>query len=123
PAATRRGSERVAARARARPFGARTVGAVGGELFLADSGGSTVGRGVGLYWRFEKAIRLSESRVDPTVGATGAIYAIRRDLLDPIPDDTILDDVLIPMRIVRLGYRVVFEPAARAHDRPAAAAR
>jgi len=112
-----------AVRALVRRFADRTVGAVGGELILADSAGSTVGRGLGLYWRFEKSIRLSESRVDSTVGATGAIYAIRRDLFDPIPDDTILDDVLIPMRIVRLGYRVVFEPAARAHDRPAAAAR
>jgi len=57
------------------------------------------------------------------VGATGAIYAIRRDLFDPIPDDTILDDVLIPMRIVRQGYRVVFEPSALAYDRPASVAR
>jgi cellulose synthase/poly-beta-1,6-N-acetylglucosamine synthase-like glycosyltransferase len=50
------------------------------------------------------------------VGATGAIYGIRRELFEPIPDDTILDDVLIPLRIVRRGYRVVFEPRAMAYD-------
>jgi len=106
-----------------RPFADPRVGAVGGELVLArDPATTPVGRGVGVYWRLEKSIRLSESLVDSTVGATGAIYAIRRDLFDPIPDDTILDDVLIPMRIVRFGYRVLFEPAARAYDRPATSA-
>jgi len=56
------------------------------------------------------------------VGATGAVYAIRRELFEPIPEDTLLDDVLIPLRIVRRGYRVLFEPAARAWDRVAASA-
>jgi hypothetical protein len=54
--------------------------------------------------------------VASTVGVTGAVYAIRRDLFEPVPEDTILDDVLIPLRIVRRGYRVLFEPAARATD-------
>ena len=79
-------------------------------------GGATIGKGACFYWRYEKFIRRSESRTNSTVGATGAIYAIRRTLFEPIPDDTMLDDVLIPLRIVRRGYRVVFEPAARAYD-------
>ena len=113
-----------AIRALVRRFDDQRVGAAGGELILVDDTGTTpVGKGVGLYWKFEKSIRLCESLVDSTVGVTGAIYAIRRNLFDPIPADTILDDVLIPMRIVRRGYRVVFEPAARAYDRPASAAR
>src|SRR6267143_1508543 len=116
--------EAGALRALVRRFADRRVGAASGELILTGDPVTTpVGKGVGLYWRFEKAIRLCESRVDSTVGATGAIYAIRRDLFDPIPEDTILDDVVIPIRIVRLGYRVVFEPAARAYDRPARAGR
>jgi cellulose synthase/poly-beta-1,6-N-acetylglucosamine synthase-like glycosyltransferase len=60
-----------------------------------------------------------ESVVDSTVGVTGAIYALRRELFEPIPDDTLLDDVLIPMRIVRRGYRVLFEGSALAWDRAA----
>jgi len=103
-----------------RPFGDPAVGAVSGRLILADRPEATpVSRGVGLYWRCETAIRESESRVDSTVGVTGAVYAMRRDLFEPIPGDTILDDVLIPMRIARRGYRVVFEAGARAWDRPA----
>jgi len=105
------------------PFADAGVGAVSGELILTAGGDATrVGEGVSVYWRYEKFIRRHESLADSTVGATGAIYAIRRALFVPIPPDTILDDVLIPMTIARRGYRVVFEAAARAYDRPAATA-
>ena len=93
------------------------VGAVSGELVLLDGPSrSEVGKGVDFYWRYEKFMRLHESRVGSTVGATGAIYALRRVLFRPIPEATILDDVLIPMQVARLGYRVLFEPRARAYD-------
>jgi cellulose synthase/poly-beta-1,6-N-acetylglucosamine synthase-like glycosyltransferase len=103
-------------------FADPAVGAVSGELMLS-AGAGTAGQGAAVYWRYEKFIRESEGRADSTVGATGAIYAIRRELFAPIPDDTILDDVLIPLRIVRQGYRVVFEPGARAYDAASATAR
>jgi len=105
-------------RALVAPFADPKVGAVSGELILThDRGRDAVGRGVGLYWRYEKFIRRHESRVDSTVGATGAVYAIRRELFETIPDDTLLDDVLLPLRVSRRGYRVLFEPMARAYDR------
>jgi len=80
---------------------------------------STITDGVGLYWRYEKQIRRDESATGSVVGATGAIYAMRRSLWQPLPPDTILDDVLTPMRIVMAGYRVVFEERACAFDRTA----
>jgi poly-beta-1,6-N-acetyl-D-glucosamine synthase len=110
--------DRAALRALVAPFADPEVGAVSGELCLEArrDEGSAVGAGVGSYWRYEKLIRRAESLVDSTVGATGAIYAIRRHLFAPIPETTILDDVLIPMSIARSGYRILFEPAARAYD-------
>jgi len=111
-------------------FADAKVGAVSGELVLTGGDKATDGsnagagngspngsmEGVGFYWRYEKFIRLNESRVDSTVGVTGALYAVRRELFEPIPVDTILDDVLIPMQIVRKGYRVLFESGALASE-------
>jgi biofilm PGA synthesis N-glycosyltransferase PgaC len=81
---------------------------------------STIADGVGLYWKYEKQMRRLESRIGSTLGATGAIYAVRRALYQPLPADTILDDVLTPMRVVLAGYRVVFNDRAGAFDRAAA---
>src|SRR5262249_40841617 len=83
---------------------------------------SAVGEGVGLYWRHEKWLRRLESRIGSTLGATGAIYAMRRALWQPLPAATLLDDVLAPMRVVLAGRRVVFDDRARAFDRVAASA-
>jgi poly-beta-1,6-N-acetyl-D-glucosamine synthase len=80
---------------------------------------STIADGVGLYWRYEKRLRRLESTIGSTLGATGAIYALRRALYRPLPPETILDDVLTPMRAVLDGYRVVFNEQAYAFDRAA----
>ncbi len=80
---------------------------------------STIADGIGLYWKYEKDLRRLESAIGSTLGATGAIYAMRRALFRPLPADTILDDVLTPMRVVLAGYRVVFNERARAFDRAA----
>jgi cellulose synthase/poly-beta-1,6-N-acetylglucosamine synthase-like glycosyltransferase len=77
---------------------------------------STIADGIGLYWRYEKTLRRLETTVGSTLGATGAIYALRRSLWRPLPPDTLLDDVLAPMRAVLAGRRVVFEERATAYD-------
>jgi cellulose synthase/poly-beta-1,6-N-acetylglucosamine synthase-like glycosyltransferase len=105
-------------------FADPSAGAVSGELNLSTGRtAAAAAHGTAFYWRYEKFIRSTEGRADSTIGATGAIYAIRRDLFEPIPEDTILDDVLIPLQIVRRGYRVLFEPDARAYDRAPSTAR
>jgi cellulose synthase/poly-beta-1,6-N-acetylglucosamine synthase-like glycosyltransferase len=96
-----------------------SVGGVSGELMLdAETGGGStdIGEGLGGYWRYEKWLRRHESAVGSTMGATGAIYALRRALWRPLPADTILDDVLAPMRAVLAASRVVFSSDALAFD-------
>src|SRR5262249_19032768 len=106
------------------PFRDPRVGVVSGELlFKSSESGSTIAEGLGLYWNYEKSIRRDESAVHSTLGATGAIYAIRRATWTPLPAETILDDVLTPMRAVLAGYRSVFNGRAHAFDRPSANAK
>lgn len=94
------------------------VGAASGELMLeADNG---YGRGVDAYWRYEKMIRRLESASGSLVGATGALYAARRQAIAPVPPGVVLDDMWIPLGIAAAGYRVVFVPQALAYDRATA---
>jgi cellulose synthase/poly-beta-1,6-N-acetylglucosamine synthase-like glycosyltransferase len=96
------------------------VGGATGELVLdceqPDSMQAGVREGIGLYWKYEKWMRRNESRVWSTLGATGAIYALRRTCWTPLPPATLLDDVLEPMRAVLKGCRIVFEERAIAYD-------
>ncbi|MEZ0385525.1 MAG: glycosyltransferase family 2 protein [Verrucomicrobium sp.] len=96
-------------------FADPAVGAVSGALEIAGSaeGG---GQGVDLYWKLEKKLREWEGKFSSVVGCTGAIYALRRQLYQPIPTDTLLDDVVIPMQAVMQGSRVSFAPTAVAFD-------
>jgi cellulose synthase/poly-beta-1,6-N-acetylglucosamine synthase-like glycosyltransferase len=95
-------------------FADETVGCVGGELVLeGDAPG-------GAYWTYEAALRRWESQAGSTIGVSGALYALRRELWRSLDDETILDDVLAPMRVRLAKKRVVLEPLAKAFDRTAA---
>jgi poly-beta-1,6-N-acetyl-D-glucosamine synthase len=92
------------------------IGCVSGELMLGDAATGEIQKGIGLYWQVEKRLRELESASGSTVGATGALYAVRRELLATVPEGTILDDVFLPMQVVRQGKRAVFDSRAQAWD-------
>jgi cellulose synthase/poly-beta-1,6-N-acetylglucosamine synthase-like glycosyltransferase len=93
------------------------VGAASGELVILDGETAAEAR-VGLYWRFESWIRRSLSRVDSMLGATGPIYALRRELAVDVPPECLLDDMYLPLAAFRKGFRLVQEPEAVAWDYP-----
>ena len=97
-------------------FSDPTVGCVSGELIFYQESNPTLEVEMGAYWKYEKTVRRLESATGSVMGATGAIYAIRRRLYRPVPEAVILDDVLIPMQVVEQGFRVVFDSAAVAYD-------
>jgi cellulose synthase/poly-beta-1,6-N-acetylglucosamine synthase-like glycosyltransferase len=111
-----------ALRALVRNFADPRVGGVSGDVRL-EGERAAFGRSEDLYYRYERALQHAESLVGSMVGADGALYAIRRRLLVPAAEDTILDDMAIPMAVVRAGQRVVFEPSALAHERGSDSAR
>ncbi|HEX9085781.1 MAG TPA: glycosyltransferase family 2 protein, partial [Gemmatimonadaceae bacterium] len=100
------------------PFEDPAVGAVTGRL-VVNRGELASVEGVRLYWGLETRLRQAESRTGSVVGATGAIYGIRRPLFPGIPANLILDDVFVPLRIAMTGWRVVMATGAVAYDAPA----
>ncbi|MGC1644546.1 MAG: glycosyltransferase [Candidatus Sulfotelmatobacter sp.] len=107
-----------AVRRLAENFADPDVGCASGELMLGDASGGDSGQGLGFYWRMEKQVRKLEAASGSVVGATGALYEVRRELLTRVPPGTILDDVYLPMQVVRQGKRVILDVRARAWDNP-----
>lgn len=99
-------------------FSDPSIGAVSGELEFEQDDGTPFAEGIGAYWLYEKFIRNREALTGSVVGVTGALYAIRRQCFNPIPAETILDDVAIPMLAAMQGWRVSFESGAMAYDAP-----
>jgi poly-beta-1,6-N-acetyl-D-glucosamine synthase len=86
------------------------VACVSGNLVLRGEAGS------GAYWRYENWIRKQEASFRGMVGVTGPIYAIRRADMRPLPEDVILDDMWVPMRLRLAGRRILFAEEAIAYD-------
>jgi biofilm PGA synthesis N-glycosyltransferase PgaC len=97
-------------------FADPAVGVASGYLVIRS--GDIEERNVGLYWRYERWIRGNLSRIDSTLGTTGAFYGIRRHLFRPMPPETLLDDVWVPMGAFFAGYRIIIDEQARMYDEP-----
>jgi cellulose synthase/poly-beta-1,6-N-acetylglucosamine synthase-like glycosyltransferase len=107
-----------AIRALVRRFADPRVGVACGQLLLTDP---ATGRNAdGVYWKYENFLKRCEARLGALLGANGAIYALRRARYVPIPDNTIVDDFLIPL-VARLRHRctIVYEPGAIAREQTA----
>ena len=91
------------------------IGAVSGELVLSEDSSLEAGN-FGLYWRYEKSIRINESRLFSTTGVTGALYAIRREDFTPNALGTLLDDFETPISLLKQGKRTIYVSGAFAFD-------
>ncbi len=112
-----------ALRALVAPFADPEVGGVAGDQrYLPAAGGSADAQGERSYWDFDRRVKLAESRAGSTVAATGAIYAVRRELFEPvIPGVT--DDFITSTAVIARGRRLVFVPDAVAWEPVAASNR
>ena len=105
-----------------RNFADPEVGAVSGDVTLIGER-AALARSEDLYYVYERWVQQAESDIGSMIGADGALYAIRRELFTPPAPDTVLDDMAIPMAVVRAGRRVVFEANARAFEQGSESAR
>lgn len=93
------------------------VGVASGELVITRGDRHEHAR-IGLYVRYEEWLRKQISKVGSVPGATGAVYAMRRELAVPLPEGILLDDVYQPLAAYFQGYRVILEGSAVAYDYP-----
>jgi len=102
--------ERNCIRNLVRHFADPRVGAVSGEEIRVVAPGTDPG-GESIYWRYESAVKLLESRLNCSLGGNGGVLAVRRSLFHP-KKQSIVEDFQIPMEIRFKGYRVVYDPEA-----------
>jgi cellulose synthase/poly-beta-1,6-N-acetylglucosamine synthase-like glycosyltransferase len=97
-----------------RNFADPDVAYVCGRLVLEAADGSNR---EGLYWRYELVQREAESRLGSVTGGNGSIYAVRRsDYVEVDPKWG--HDLSFPYRMVQAGRRAVYEPLAKAFEKP-----
>ena len=106
--------EPEAVRRLVRHFEDPTVGAVCGQLRLYNPTKAEYEEST--YWTYESLIKFYEGKRGAVMGANGGLYAIRRSLFEALPASTIVDDFVIPMRILDQGFKVLYEPLAVAHE-------
>jgi poly-beta-1,6-N-acetyl-D-glucosamine synthase len=92
-------------------FSNEKIGCVCGNLQLINSDVGEID-GESTYWKYEKWIKTRESKLGVVVGANGAIFAVRRNLFELMPSNTINDDFHISMKIFEKGYDIVFSKNA-----------
>ena len=87
------------------------VGAVTGDVRL-QCGDLDFAEGESFYYRLERQLQCDETSLGSTMGVDGGMYVIRRELFQPIPTDTVLDDFLISMNVIRAGRQIIYDPEA-----------
>jgi cellulose synthase/poly-beta-1,6-N-acetylglucosamine synthase-like glycosyltransferase len=94
-----------------------SIGFVTGRTRYVAKHGSLVAESAGIYTKLEVLIKRLESDIGSCVGADGTIFAIRKNLFQPLPNHSI-NDFVIPLQIVRKGYRGIFEEKAFCIEKP-----
>ena len=96
-------------------FATPKVGCVAGEKRIAvQAKDNAASGGEGLYWKYESALKKLDARLYSAVGAAGELFAIRRELFEEMPADTLLDDFILSLRIAMRGYKIAYSKEAYA---------
>jgi cellulose synthase/poly-beta-1,6-N-acetylglucosamine synthase-like glycosyltransferase len=111
--------ERGALKALVSPLADPDVGGVAGDQRYEPVRPQQYGSlGERRYWDFDRNLKRAESIAGNTISATGAIYAIRKELFQPVPDG-VTDDFVTSTRVIAQGKRLMFSDRAVAWE-PAA---
>jgi len=87
-------------------------GRAGDQRYRPGPGGGGERR----YWDLDRILKRAESRAGNVISATGALYAIRRELFLPVPPG-VTDDFVSSTAVIAQGFRLVFQEAAVVYER------
>lgn len=100
----------------------KKTGGVAGEkkvMNLSSVGiADETGAGEGMYWKYESLLKKTDSEFYSVVGAAGELFSLRRELYEFLPDNTILDDFVLSLKVAQKGFRFIYEPGAFAMELP-----
>ncbi|MEI7676036.1 MAG: glycosyltransferase family 2 protein [Bacteroidales bacterium] len=93
------------------------VGCVAGEKrVMQQEKDKAVSSGEGFYWKYESKLKTWDDELCSVVGAAGELFAIRTNLFEAMPKDTLLDDFILSLHIVQRGYKIAYTPDAYAEE-------
>jgi len=100
------------------------VGGVAGEKKIFQTVGDTAAAtGEGLYWKYESFLKKLDSDFYTTVGAAGELFSVRKELIEEVPEGTIIEDFVQSLSICKKGFVVRYEPNAYATETASASIR
>lgn len=93
------------------PFADPRVGSVCGELIYKNFNDNPIAEGYNRYWELDQMQKRLESDLGCLLGANGSIFAVRKELCRPIPND-VCNDMVQPIWVAAAGYQCLYEPRA-----------
>lgn len=93
------------------------VACVAGEKRVAARhGDQAAAESEGLYWKYESTLKRLDGELYSAMGAAGELCAIRRSLYEPMPENALLDDFVMSLRMVDKGYKIAYTSDAYAME-------
>ena len=96
------------------------VGCVSGEKRIFNKDKDSAAATEGIYWKYESKLKKWDAELYSVVGAAGELFAIRTELFEKVEKDTLLDDLIISLRIAMKGKTIQYDPEAYAIENPSA---
>ena len=90
-------------------YGDPQVGGVCCSVRMLSQGSSATGHTGSLYWSWDDRIQQLESATGNVMGASGAMFSVRRELYPEFPD-TVQDDFTVSMSVIFAGKRLIKAP-------------
>jgi cellulose synthase/poly-beta-1,6-N-acetylglucosamine synthase-like glycosyltransferase len=97
-----------ALRVLAQNFADPEIGLVTNCASIQNRGETSTVEGEGLYWRYERWLRMQESDRGLLAMASGSLFAMRRALWAPL-NANVGDDFALPLHVAKAGYRNVLD--------------